>query len=176
VEKAEQRLEKIYGNIRPYFGTTNQPGQYEGRLVITTNHQALAVLGLRACQPALLAYEQAGQPFLIASFAPTLASTNPVPKELLAELNRPSLVAYEWEIAGESFIHWNVLFDFNNMVQRRMAFPRPEMVHVHRPQPRQFRHRGLPGLPHRVLVGPEIRRRARRPRDDVAGPLDRRPL
>lgn len=33
------------------------------------------------------------------------------------------MVAYEWEIAGESFIHWNVLFDFNNMVQRRMAFP-----------------------------------------------------
>lgn len=123
VEKPEQRLEKVYGSIRPYFGTTNQPGQYEGRLVITTNHQALAVLGLRACQPALLAYEQAGQPFLIASFAPTLPSTNPVPRELLAELNRPSLVAYEWEIAGESFVHWNVLFDFNNMVQRRMAFP-----------------------------------------------------
>ncbi len=123
VEKPAQRLQKIYASIRPFFGTTNQPGQYEGRLVITTNHQALAVLGLRACQPALLPYEQAGQPFLIASFAPTLASTNPVPMELLAELNRPSLVAYEWEIAGESFIHWNVLFDFNSMVQRRMPFP-----------------------------------------------------
>jgi len=123
VEKPQPRLEKVYGDIRPYFGTTNQPGQYEGKLVITTNHQALAVLGLQACQPALLSYEQAGQPYLIASFAPTIASTNPMPREILAQLHRPSLVAYEWEIAGESFLHWNVVFDFNKMVQRQIPFP-----------------------------------------------------
>ena len=123
VEKPGPRMDRVQADIWHLFGRTNAPGRYDGKLVMATNNSALAVVGLKACQPALLPYQQRGQNFLIASFAPTLPSTNPVPAELLERLNRPNLAAYEWEIAGDSFLHWNVAFDFNKMAQRTAPFP-----------------------------------------------------
>ena len=123
VEKPAARLAKVESDIRPLFAESAGGPRYEGRLVMATNNSALAVLGLKACQPALLPYQQDGQQYLIASLTPPMVSTNPLPAELVAQVHRPALVAYEWEIAGESFLHWNVAFDFNKMAQRLAPFP-----------------------------------------------------
>lgn len=123
VDDGAARLKKVHAGIQPYFGTTNAPGRYTGRAVINSNSSAIAVFDLKACLPTLGVIQQGGQSFLMASFIPGAKSTNRVPAELLAQLQRPNLAFYEWEITGESARNWNVLAQFNQLVQRRLPNP-----------------------------------------------------
>lgn len=129
VDQPLQRIAQVRKTATPLFGDTNHPGIYEGKLVVNSNRSAVAALGLKACLPMLASVQQQGQDFLVASFVPGIKSTNPVPAELLAEIRKPDLAAYEWEITGESTKDWNILFEFNQLAQRRPPFPVKALAH-----------------------------------------------
>lgn len=123
VEDTATRIEKIHSNLQPYFGTTNDPGRYTGRLVVNSNRSAVTVFDLKACFPMVGAVKQNGQSFLLTSFIPGEKSDRRVPAELLGQINRTNLAFYEWEITGESARNWNVLAQFNQLSQRRAPNP-----------------------------------------------------
>jgi len=129
VDQPLQRIAQVRKAANPLFGDTNHPGIYEGRLVVNSNRSAVAAFGLKACLPMLATVQQQGQDFLVASFVPGIKSTNPVPAELLAEIRKPDLAAYEWEITGESAKDWNILFEFNQLAQRHPPFPVRALAH-----------------------------------------------
>jgi len=123
VADAPARITEIHRGLQPYFGTTNEPGEYMGRLIVNSNRSAVAVFDLKACFPTISTLQQGEQSFLMAGFTPGLRSSNAIPAELRARIERPEIAWYEWEITGESARNWNVLAQFHQLTRR--ASPNP---------------------------------------------------
>lgn len=49
---------------------------------------------------------------------PSRPSTNPPPAELLAQIRRDNLLAYDWEITPAMIPHWNAFFQLGQIIQR----------------------------------------------------------
>jgi hypothetical protein len=123
VDEPNSRIEKIHTDLKARFKTNDPSGTYMGRIIMNTNRSAVAVFDLKACLPTIGTVKQGAQSFLMASFVPGMKSTNRMPAELAAQINRPNLAFYEWEITGESAKNWNVLAQFNQLSQARMPNP-----------------------------------------------------
>ncbi len=123
MDDGRERIPKIHDSLQSYFGTSNAPGQYMGRLILNSNRTAMAVFDLKACTPTMSVVEQGGQSFLVNGFFSPMRTTNPIPAELRARVDRPEIAWYEWEITGESARNWNVLAQFNRLAQRDAPNP-----------------------------------------------------
>jgi len=123
VDDGKARITEIHRSLQSYFGTSNAPGQYIGRLILNSNRTAMAVFDLKACTPTMSTVEKGGQSFLVNGFFAPMRTTNPIPAELRARVERPEIAWYEWEITGESARNWNVLAQFNRLAQREAPNP-----------------------------------------------------
>lgn len=123
VEEPNSRIEKIHTDLRSRFKTNDPSGTYLGRMIVNSNRSAVAVFDLKACLPTMGTVKQGAQSFLLTSFVPGMKSTDRVPAELLAQINRPNLAFYEWEITGQSAKNWNVLAQFNQLSQAHLPNP-----------------------------------------------------
>ncbi len=123
VEDGKARITAVHDSLKSYFGTTNAPGQYIGRLILNSNSTAMAVFDLKACTPTMSAVEQGGQTYLVNGFFSPMRTTNAIPPELRSRVERSEIAWYEWEITGESARNWNVLAQFNRLAQREAPNP-----------------------------------------------------
>lgn len=120
VDDITKRVERIHEDVKPFFGTTNQPGPYRGQVALHSNHTAVAVFGKQmACTPRVVGATQAGESYLVVGFFQGKTNNAPMPAELLAQLQKPNLAFFEWEITSESWPNWNVLAQYNQILLGR---------------------------------------------------------
>ncbi len=120
VEDGPARIAKVQESLDKRLGTNPPAGEYRGVTVLNTNKTAVAVydpVAVKGLLPSVSTARQKEQDFLVTSIIRPSKSTNPMPVELLGELNTPDLVYYDWEITAEMYSHWNVLFQYNNLIR-----------------------------------------------------------
>ncbi|MBI3881363.1 MAG: hypothetical protein HY301_15035 [Verrucomicrobia bacterium] len=115
VADASNALEKISANL-PAVLDTNVLAAVRPQLAWSSNHTDLFWRGLPILVPHLTATTNAGGEFLHGGLFPSGPSTSPAPPELLAQLARPSLVYYDWEITEGRLGQWRQLMQFWQMV------------------------------------------------------------
>jgi hypothetical protein len=88
------------------YSTNAEPGKLDGLVMYDAEKQILALSSAPGVVPMLSGSENQKPGFLGFSMVPRQRSVQPVPKELLQQLQQPGLVVYDWEITSENFTHW----------------------------------------------------------------------
>jgi hypothetical protein len=102
-----QLISRIHDWIRPQFSTNSAPGTRQGLVMYDPSRQILALSSAPVATPTL-AGPTNGQPgFVGLSFVGLNRSKGPLPKELLAELLKPGVLYYDWEMTSENLSHWS---------------------------------------------------------------------
>jgi glycosyltransferase involved in cell wall biosynthesis len=84
----------------------HEPGKLDGLVMYDAEKQILALSRAPFVVPMLSGTENQKPGFLGFSMVPRQRSVQPVPRELLQQLQQPGLVVYDWEITSENFVHW----------------------------------------------------------------------
>ena len=131
VKDIPSRIEKIHQDVKPFFGTADQPGPYRGQVAMNSNKTAVVVGGKQmACTPRVVAATQGADSFLVVGFFAGKTNSTKAPTELLSQIQKPNLAFFEWEITSESWPNWNVLAQYNQILLGRA--PNPPMAKAHR--------------------------------------------
>ncbi|MBI5773125.1 MAG: hypothetical protein HZA89_05190 [Verrucomicrobia bacterium] len=85
-----------------------------GKIVYQTNNQAVWQ-GLPIIVPAVQVAPEPGDRGWALGLFPSIVTTNPFPAELLAQLNRPNLIYYDWEVTEFRLLQWRLLAQLNRM-------------------------------------------------------------
>jgi hypothetical protein len=88
------------------YSTNAEPGKLDGLVMYDGEKQILGLSSAPGVLPMLSGAENQKPGFLGFSLVPRQRSVQPVPKELLQQLQQPGLVVYDWEITSENFVHW----------------------------------------------------------------------
>lgn len=83
-----------------------------------SNHTALVWQRLPLIQPRLTVVTNDGAEFLYGGLFPERPRALPMPGELAAQLERPNLVYYDWEITQERLLQWRHLTQIWQMIAR----------------------------------------------------------
>jgi hypothetical protein len=106
-DKPAQLISRVHDWIRPQFSTNATPGTRQGLVMYDPTRQILALSSAPVATPTL-AGPTNGQPgFVGLSFVGLNRSKGPLPKELLAELLKPGVLYYDWEMTSENIAHWS---------------------------------------------------------------------
>ncbi|MFM7102914.1 MAG: hypothetical protein ACKO3N_17295 [Verrucomicrobiota bacterium] len=128
VNDANAVIQRTHDQLVPWFdGSKGSNGPVIGRvgLVQDGKRSAVAILDLlKVVHPVMGRYREGEQQYLLGSFFAPVPSTNPVPRELVAQLQRPNVVYYDFEITAETVTHWTGFRQFGNIVMGRLPSPR----------------------------------------------------
>lgn len=99
-------ISRVHDRIRPHYSTNGAPGTQQGLVMFDPAHQILALSSAPLATPTL-AGPTNGQPgFVGLSLVGLKRTRTPPPAELLAELGKPGLVYFDWEVTSENVPHW----------------------------------------------------------------------
>lgn len=113
---AGETLHEIERRLPLAMGTNMQSLAF-GQFRWATNRVDLIWAGLPVVVPYLRAAKLPEGEFLFGGLFPPRESRDPLPAELLAQLNRPNLVYYDWEITEERLRQWRQLSQITRMVK-----------------------------------------------------------
>ncbi|HRI16128.1 MAG TPA: hypothetical protein PLX89_24275 [Verrucomicrobiota bacterium] len=105
----EQIVQHWFKRLESSFAPFSPAPLYLGRLIQETNPPRLIVTGGLPVAPVWQAYEDDGRKFLTFGLVPMAQATNPPAPEMLARLNRPTVLLYDWEFTSEAIKHWHAL-------------------------------------------------------------------
>jgi hypothetical protein len=88
------------------YSTNVEPGKLDGLVMYDAQKQILGLSSAPGVVPMLAGIENHKPGFLGFSMFRRQRSVQPVPRELLQQLQQPGLVLYDWEITSENFVHW----------------------------------------------------------------------
>ena len=88
------------------YSTNAAPGTLDGLVMYDAEKQILGLSSAPGVVPMLTGTENHKPGFLGFSMFRRQRSVQPVPRELLQQLQQPGLVLYDWEITSENFVHW----------------------------------------------------------------------
>ncbi|MFN7138520.1 MAG: hypothetical protein ACK4UN_04190, partial [Limisphaerales bacterium] len=103
--------------------------QKAGKIVLSTNKEAIVWSGLSMIAPQLVATNEPAGQFLLASLFPLAPSKEAPPRELLEQItSRTNLIYYDWEITHHRLGHWQMLTKMLPFIgPQRVPVP-PELV------------------------------------------------
>lgn len=116
---AGETLHEIERRLPLALGTNAQNRAF-GELRWATNRVDLIWAGLPVLVPYLRAVKLPEGEFLFGGLFPPRESREPVPPELLAQLNRTNLICYDWEITEERLRQWRQLSQVVRMIRLQM--------------------------------------------------------
>jgi hypothetical protein len=124
IDSAGDRIARIQEGLASRVRTNAERGEFRGMIIPNSNRTAVAIYspgGIKGILPSIGLARQGEQDFLLARFITSGKHTNPAPAELFSALKQPDLVYYDWELTAECTPHWNVLFQYQNLVRARRA-------------------------------------------------------
>jgi hypothetical protein len=112
---AAQRAREILGTTWQQRGLAQIEWQSTNRHVIWK--------GLPVVLPFLRSVNIGSQEFVLGGLFPTVATTNPPPPELLAQVtSRSNLVYYDWEITQDRLAQWTILNQTASVIANKSQF------------------------------------------------------
>jgi hypothetical protein len=113
---AGETLHEIERRLPLALGTNMQSLAF-GQFRWATNRVDLLWAGLPVVVPYLRAAKLPEGEFLFGGLFPPRESRDPLPAELLAQLDRPDLIYYDWEITEERLRQWRQLAQIARMIR-----------------------------------------------------------
>lgn len=99
-------LQAANAELSRRYSTNAEPGKLDGLVMYDADKQILGLSSAPGVVPMLAGTEKHRPGFLGFSMVPRQRSLQPVPRELLQQLQQPGLVLYDWEVTSENFVHW----------------------------------------------------------------------
>ncbi len=99
-------LQAANADLMHRYSTNTEPGKLDGLVMYDAQKQILGLSSAPGVVPMLTGTENHKPGFLGFSMFRRQRSVQPVPKELLQQLQQPGLVLYDWEVTSENFVHW----------------------------------------------------------------------
>lgn len=99
-------LQAANADLSRRYSTNSEPGKLDGLVMYDAGKQILGLNSAPGVLPMLAGTADHKPGFLGFSMVPRQRSTQPVPRELLQQLQQPGLVLYDWEVTSENFVHW----------------------------------------------------------------------
>jgi len=126
--QAAPAVRSIHDFVAPWFSESKGTNRsIMGRVVKASNDEAMAIVDMqRIVQPAIGHIKHEEQSFLYGSFFSPQVSTNHMPDELRQRLADPDLAFYEYEMIGESVLHWNIIVQFYRIMFGQRPTTRPQ--------------------------------------------------
>ena len=106
VDDSAPVLKAANAELSRRYSTNGEPGKIEALIMYDPAKQILGLNSAPGVVPMLTGTENHKPGFLGFSMFRRERSVQPVPKELLNQLQQPGLVVYDWEITSENFMHW----------------------------------------------------------------------
>jgi hypothetical protein len=106
VSQPAKVLESVNAELAGLYSTNTEPGKLDGLVMYDPAKQILGLSSAPGPLPMLTGTENRGPGFVGFSMFRRQRSVEPVPGELLQQLEQPGLVFYDWEITSENFNHW----------------------------------------------------------------------
>jgi hypothetical protein len=120
VDDPRAAIEQLRDRLRPSFDAAPTP-RFRGELSYDPKGPRLVMAGAIPMVPAFEPLDDAGRKFVTFGVFPAARATNALSPEMLAQLNRPNVLLYDWEITAEAVHHWHVLGQLYDMQAGRHA-------------------------------------------------------
>ena len=109
-----KRLHEIY---RGGFAPASANPRYKGELFANTNRLVLA--GGMPLAPMVEAMTKERKPLVTLAMIPLLKTTNPPSPEMLAQVNKPEMLIYDFEFTSDSIRQWNAALQLPDLIEGR---------------------------------------------------------
>ena len=109
-----KRLNEIH---RGGFAPTSPTPRYKGELFANTNRLVLA--GGLPLAPMVEAMTKEKKPLVTLAMIPLVKTTNPPSPEMLAQMNRPDMLVYDFEFTSDSIRQWNAALQLPDLLEGR---------------------------------------------------------
>lgn len=119
VPQPEAWVDRVAARLQPLFSPVSGPAALAGTLMLETNRHSLNI-GNLPTPPRLLPLHEKDHSYLVLGLMPQARNTNALPREMLARLDAPEVLLYDWEITAETARHWNVVGQTADMLHRRV--------------------------------------------------------
>ena len=106
VSQPAKVLDSVNTELARLYSTNTEPGKLDGLVMYDPAKQILGLSCAPGPLPMLTGTENRGPGFLGFSMFRRQRSVQPLPDELLRQLQQPGLVFYDWEITSENLNHW----------------------------------------------------------------------
>jgi len=120
MEDPAAAVEALYRRLTPLFAT-NGSAAYRGQLHLDAQAHRLVVAGSVPAVPTFEAQSEGNKKYLTFGFLPAVRSTNALAPEMLAQLNRPNLLYYDWEFTSAAAHHWHLGRQLLDLMEGRHA-------------------------------------------------------
>ncbi len=127
-------VRRLHDALRPWFDPASPEDRRAmmGRLALSSNEMAMAILlgqRMEAISPAAGILREGDQSFLQMSLFAPEPSTNRIPDALRDQFHRDRTAFYQFEITGESILHWNALLQLGRIVLGQRPSPTNAPAH-----------------------------------------------
>ena len=108
VENPESWVEHAVAALKPSFTDDPKAAKLSGELAYDPERHAAAINHI-FMPPRLAPFRDQDRPYLLLGAMPPTRSSQPFPVGLVAQIERPALLGYDWEITAENMVHWNLV-------------------------------------------------------------------
>jgi hypothetical protein len=123
VANPEKFVVAVAARIGPMFDTNTPGPRVLGDFNFSTNRHSILIQQLAGALPLLGALHTNGADYVMGGLYMGTRTTNAPPTELMRQLERPNLVAYDWEITAESAKHWRAIRQLDDIAFMRPVIP-----------------------------------------------------
>lgn len=109
-----KRMNEIH---RGGFAPVDPTPRYKGELFASTNRLVLA--GGLPLAPMMEAMMKEKKPLVTLAMIPLVKTTNPPSPEMLAQMNRPDMLVYDFEFTSDSIRQWNAALQLPDLLEGR---------------------------------------------------------
>ncbi|MSU31563.1 MAG: hypothetical protein EXS25_02660 [Pedosphaera sp.] len=106
-DKPAHLIAKAHSVIEPRYSTNTLDGRLTGLVIYDQSKQILALSSAPIATPTLSGPTNREPGFVGLSLVSLRRSTNLPPDELFAQMKKPDVVYYDWEITSENIPHWS---------------------------------------------------------------------
>ncbi len=125
VDRPESWVERTVSALRPLYPADPKDAKLSGELAYDPERHAAAINHV-FMPPRLTPFQDQDRPYLLLGAIPPPRSREPLPAGLVAQLDRPALLGYDWEITAENMAHWNLVGQVaDRLRQRALVNDRP---------------------------------------------------
>ena len=123
VAQPEAWVDRAVAKLQPLYATDGTGPRLAGRLTTDPERHAAMIHDL-IIPPRLAPIRDTGRSYLLLGLMPPARSGSELPPGLIAQIDRPDLLLYDWEITADNMAHWNIVGQAADLLRHRLLSDR----------------------------------------------------
>ncbi len=118
VAQPETWIDRSFQQVQPLYPAEPAAPIWSGQLMLETNHHSALIAGFPPVR--LAPIHEGNRSYVLLGMMPQGPSKLPFPPELAAQVERPGILYYQWEIVAEAFSNFNAAVQAGDILRRRL--------------------------------------------------------